>query len=185
MQGTENWAPGTAETAGASGTRVIATPVVGIPDGTLSPMSGNVRAEAAEALRAQIKVLQQQLQLLERPVWPPDVKLKRCCRCGENFPADPAYFPRNKARRDGLGERCKPCNRTDVHAWVERNRAKVNRQQKKRYWMKRKQGLHRVTRVINGQETSTWKPYVAPAAPVTDEASVPAATSEATEATAA
>lgn len=34
---------------------------------------------------------------------------KRCTRCGESWPADTEFFPRDAGRKDGLNAWCKAC----------------------------------------------------------------------------
>lgn len=54
---------------------------------------------------------------------------KRCSRCGLDLPV--AMFGRNRAQRDGLHYKCKPCNSADARAWQlanpERHAANVSK----------------------------------------------------------
>lgn len=48
---------------------------------------------------------------------------KRCCTCGETKPL--SQFHRNRSKRDGLAERCKPCSITSVLAAQAKRRAEI------------------------------------------------------------
>lgn len=52
--------------------------------------------------------------------------LKRCSKCGEEFPATPEYFQRHSHRKDGLYSWCKLC--TKVKMQSRKNHAEYNRQ---------------------------------------------------------
>ena len=41
---------------------------------------------------------------------PPEGR-KECTHCGRNLPADPLFFSRNNAHKDGLSNTCKECDR--------------------------------------------------------------------------
>src|SRR6267154_1063749 len=43
-----------------------------------------------------------------------DIPLKRCTKCGEEFPATPEFFHRMKQSKDGLRPNCKVCMRKNV-----------------------------------------------------------------------
>lgn len=142
-------------------TKLVATPAVGLPDATLAPLAPEAAQAATEALQAQVAALQAELDrrkmaadaLAGKPSY-------RCDVCGEVKPLTNEYWPRNRARKSGFGTRCHVCNRVAVRSWADSNRPKVNRQQQKRYWSKRKAGFHRVTTMIAGKEVTSWKPVV-------------------------
>lgn len=41
----------------------------------------------------------------------PMEKRKKCIHCGRMIPADPLFFSRNNAHKDGLSNTCKECDR--------------------------------------------------------------------------
>ena len=41
----------------------------------------------------------------------PMEKRKKCIHCGRMIPADPLFFSRNNAHKDGLSNTCKDCDR--------------------------------------------------------------------------
>jgi RNase P subunit RPR2 len=43
----------------------------------------------------------------------PMEKRKKCIHCGRMIPADPLFFSRNNAHKDGLSNTCKECDRID------------------------------------------------------------------------
>lgn len=94
-----------------------------------------------------------------------------CRMCGSTLPADADHYPRNRTHPDGLGERCHACNRSIVRGWVDNNRSKVNRRQKRRYWERRAAGERRVTVMVNGKPVVKWakKPGQTAAAPASTE----------------
>jgi hypothetical protein len=51
------------------------------------------------------------------PVARYDGPLKRCCTCRQSRPRD--QFPKNAARPDGLGPRCRACNAASARRWRE------------------------------------------------------------------
>lgn len=48
--------------------------------------------------------------------------LKRCKKCGREFPATRDYFYKAKDNKDGLKGACVTCSRASHHAWYEANR---------------------------------------------------------------
>lgn len=130
-----------------------------IPDTILSPAPALVAARATAASEAEADAAA-------------GGPTKRCDTCNAVNPASAEFFPRNKRRKDGLAARCHVCNREITNAWTKENRSKVNRNQQRRYWAKRKQGLVRVTKVIGGVAKTVWakKAPATAAAPVTPEA---------------
>lgn len=53
---------------------------------------------------------------------PDSTTLKRCTKCGHEFPATVEYFHAQKLTRDGLNARCKSCVAEYHRAWYEANR---------------------------------------------------------------
>lgn len=97
--------------------------------------------------------------------------VKRCTKCGNEYPATPEYFNRERVRPDGLYPWCKPCckaknrahflkNRDSILArnaeWATANREKVNAQAKR--WREEHPEQYRETRRRIGQ-MDKWKAY--------------------------
>jgi hypothetical protein len=65
----------------------------------------------------------------------PSVPLPKCCtKCGEEFPATPEYFHRNKSAHDGLHPRCKTCRNQDGLEYLSKpgKREQLHKTQKAR-----------------------------------------------------
>jgi 5-methylcytosine-specific restriction endonuclease McrA len=54
-----------------------------------------------------------------------DIPLKRCTKCGEEKPATPEFFHRDKYAKDGLKTRCKVCEVQQVREWKSKNPEKI------------------------------------------------------------
>jgi HNH endonuclease len=64
-----------------------------------------------------------------------DIPTKRCSACGEEKPATPEFFYRNKGMRDGLLLQCKACRSRKQKEWFSRPEVKERQlsKQKERY----------------------------------------------------
>ena len=51
----------------------------------------------------------------------PDLPTKQCTKCGATHPADPAFWHKDKNRKDGLSPWCKTCNSKNAKNWKKNN----------------------------------------------------------------
>ena len=65
-------------------------------------------------------------------------KLKKCTKCGEEFPMNSQYFQPNKVCKDGFFYQCKICTAKRMKKYNEKNREKIL-ENKKKYYIENKE----------------------------------------------
>lgn len=67
--------------------------------------------------------------------------LKRCSKCGSEYPATSDYFSPDKQGTYGVTGQCKTCRRENTQKWRDENPGKVQEYSKNYYWTHREEQL--------------------------------------------
>lgn len=72
-----------------------------------------------------------------------DIPLKRCSKCGTEYPETPEYFHRDAKSKTGLSYRCKKCVKKAGAEWYAANREHVRERGRRYYQANRERILER------------------------------------------
>lgn len=85
--------------------------------------------------------------------------IKRCTKCGQDFPATTEYFYAHKTASDGLQTRCKPCYKGFQKRYIANNLEKV-KEQKRQYKLQNPEKVNAYFRQYRKAHPQTQKRYL-------------------------